>query len=159
MSSKRSCSSRVPMPDEGTATFGWACSEGVCKFSGEVLHINCVAHGHHSRVTDNIFKLPNIARPRMLRKPDLRAVSQAADFLAVLSGEASNEMALKQGEIFFPVSQAWAFNFHHGKAIVEILSKTLLSHCGAQIVVGGGDHVHVDLMCAQRSHALHFLVL
>ena len=125
----------------------------------EVLHVHHVARGHHGGMANDVLELPHIARPRMLRKPDLRPMRHSAHVLSILRGEAGNEMALEQREVFFALRQPRHFDFHHREAVVQILPKTLLGDRVPQVVIGGGNDTNIHFAGAQRSHSLHFLIL
>ena len=64
----------------------------VCR---EILHVNHLSHAHHGCVANDILKLAHVDRPGMLRKPDLRAMSQSPDLFSVLRGEPGDEVALE----------------------------------------------------------------
>jgi hypothetical protein len=77
----------------------------------------------------------------------------------ILRGEAGNEMALEQREVFFALRQPGRFDFHHREAVVQVLPKSLLGDGGPQVVIRSGNDTNVDFAGAQRSHPLHLLTL
>jgi hypothetical protein len=127
--------------------------------AGQIPYINQARHGHHGRVADDVLESPHISRPAMLRKPDLRAASQAVDLFLILGGEPGDEMALEQREILFALLQARHLNLHHGEAIVEILTETLLGNQGSEVMIGGGYHPHIHFTGGERAYALNLLIL
>src|SRR5579871_1929849 len=120
----------------------------------QVLHIDCISHGHHGRVPDYILKLSHITRPGMPRNPDLCLTSQAADLLLVLCREASDEVEREQSEILFSIRQRRQLYLHHRESIEQIFTESLFRDEGPQIVVRGSDDPDVHLSGGERAYAL-----
>jgi energy-coupling factor transporter ATP-binding protein EcfA2 len=92
-------------------------------------------------------------------KSTLLNILGGLDVLAVLCGETSNKVPFQQGQVFFPIRKTRRFNLHHRETVIEIFAETLVSYGGAEVVIRGGDHPHIDLSSTQRSYSLHLLVL
>ena len=124
----------------------------------QIRHVDRLAL-HHDGVTNDVLQFPDITRPGMLGKPDLRDRRHVVHRFSILRGEAFEEVTLEQYQIVFPLRQSRYPDLYHREPIKKVFTEAFSGNQGPQILVGGGDDADIHFSAIQRPYALHFLVL
>src|SRR5262249_4966059 len=105
---------------------------------------------HHA--TDDVFELPDIARPRVLGQAR-QGLRRKLLLPPVLLVEAGQEQRDQTGNLLPPLPERRDPELDGIEPIIEILSGLAQRHLALEVPVGGRDHASVDVDQAVASHA------
>jgi len=100
---------------------------------------------HHDGALDRVLELADVPGPRMREHLLLRVVGETDDLLAVVGGEALDEVLPELQDVRAPHTERGHVDLHDVETVEEILPEAALAHVGDEIAVGRGDQAHVDV--------------
>src|SRR5262249_39999175 len=113
----------------------------------------------HHRPKHRVLQLAHIPRPSVADEHCERLGIDARYALALLGGEASEEMPDQFGDILRPLGEGRDADREYVQPIEQILAEAAGFHIGDEVAVGGGDDPHVDLYRPARADRLDLVSL
>ena len=98
-----------------------------------------VALGQHHGAEHRVLELAHIAGPAVGVEQRERLGADARHALALLGGEAREEMPRQFGDVLRPLAQRRHRDRKHVQAVEQVLAEAAGLHVGDQVAVGGGD--------------------
>src|SRR5215471_17181716 len=118
-----------------------------------------VALRQHHRPKHRVLQLAHIPRPSVADEHCERLGIDARYALALLGGEASEEMPDQFGDILRPLGEGRDADREYVQPIEQILAEAAGFHIGDEVAVGRGDDPHVDLYRLARADRLDLVFL
>src|SRR4051794_7585692 len=112
----------------------------------QVLGLDEVAVGEDRRALHHVPQLADVARPGILLEDLQRLLLHRPHRLAVARVELGEERLDQQGHVFLAIAQRRQLEREHVQPVVEILAELAGAHGVGRVLVGRGNHPHVDAL-------------
>src|ERR1017187_6862306 len=118
-----------------------------------------LARAHDQAAFDHVLQLADIAGPVIRHQLGDPGIGDVAHAVARIRPQLGDEVLRQKRNILFALAQRRNVHGHHVEAVIEVLAKGALLKRGAQILVGGGHHAHVDMAGDVAAQALELALL
>src|SRR3989442_1983470 len=115
--------------------------------------------GEHHRALDDVLKLTDVPRPRVIDQTIHRRVRDDVDALAEPLGEAGQEEHRELGDVGPALAQRWHLHRKDVETIEEVDPEAASPDAFLKVPVGGRDDPHVDRDGLAAAHRLELLLL
>jgi hypothetical protein len=102
---------------------------------------------------------PDVTRPRVGLQNFYQGVPYRLNGLAELTAQTLHEIGDQVGDVLSSLAKGGKRDRNDVESVVEIIPEAALAHIFFQVPMGGGDHAHIHLSCAQAPHAVEFALL
>jgi len=121
--------------------------------------VDHAALAHQERPLEAVLQLAHVARPVVRHQHVDRGGGDAAHVLAVSRRELLDEVVGQQRNVGAPLAQRGHEDLEHVQPVIEVLAEAARLHGQLEVLVGGGDHPHVDLHGLDSAQSLELALL
>ncbi len=117
-----------------------------------------VAARNHTAL-DDILKLANVPRPRVVLHRVESALFDLADALSHTARKASREVVDQNRDIVLALAQRWDMHRENVQPVVKVHTKPAFGHLPLKITVCRSNHTNIRLYCFPTADPLKLLLL
>jgi hypothetical protein len=100
--------------------------------------------GEQQRLVDGRLQLPHVALPLVRHAGSQRIAGQGLHRAPEAHRRVPEEPVDQRGNVLAPLDERGNGERDHAQPVVQILAEAPGAHRGLQVLVGGGEHAHVD---------------
>src|SRR5207237_2045369 len=125
----------------------------------QVLEPDLGRRAEHDRLLDRMLELADVPLPLVSEQRPVRRGRERLRSAAEPGGGRAEEVLDQGRQVLGALAERREDDAHHVQPVVEVLTEGAGLHLGLEVLVGGGEHAHVDAERAVAAHALELALL